>query len=169
MNNYEVIFESENILYVKLSENLIDDYLKMVNDPDISKFISHHPKKYSYEDEQQWVKNQLDKNAICFSMIEKKSSEYIGNIEIMEIKNNIGELGISITKDKQNKHYGYESIKAIIKYGSEKLNLQGMDLNVYDTNLRAIHCYEKVGFIKAGEGKSNGDIHMEFQMNKENL
>ena len=71
MHNYEIIFESENILYVKLSESLIDDYLKMVNDPEVSQFISHHPKQYTYEDEQKWVKNQLDTNAICFSMIEK--------------------------------------------------------------------------------------------------
>ncbi len=31
MGKYDVIFESENIFYVKLSYDLIEDYLKMVN------------------------------------------------------------------------------------------------------------------------------------------
>ena len=30
----EVVFESENIIYVKISESLIEDYLTMVNDID---------------------------------------------------------------------------------------------------------------------------------------
>lgn len=41
-------------------------------------------------------------------MLEKTTGEYIGNIEIMKIENNIGELGISITALKQDKHYGTE-------------------------------------------------------------
>ena len=74
-------------------------------------------------------------------MIEKSTGEYIGNIEIMEIKNNIGELGISITALKQDRHFGTEAIKALLKYAYEELNLDGMELNVYATNPRAIHCY----------------------------
>lgn len=35
MNNYEIIFESENILYIKINESLINDYLIMVNDPEV--------------------------------------------------------------------------------------------------------------------------------------
>lgn len=47
-------------------------------------------------------------------MIEKKTNEFIGNIEIMEINNNIGEIGIAITRKKQDKHLGQEAIKRLI-------------------------------------------------------
>ena len=158
--NYQTVFESENILYVKLNEKLINDYLVMINDPDVANKISHKLRTYTYEDELNWVKLKLQKKAICFSMIEKRTGDFIGNIEIMEINNNIGELGITITPKKQNQHYGTESIKAILKYAYEKLNLDGMELNVYSTNLKAIHCYEKIGFIIEGQGKTDEDIHM---------
>lgn len=46
---YETIFESENILYVKINENLINDYLIMVNDPEVQKGISRKAKIYTYE------------------------------------------------------------------------------------------------------------------------
>jgi len=160
MNNYEMIFESENIIYIKLSEDLINEYLLMVNDIEVAKQISHNIKTYTYEDEIAWVKSKLEENAICYSMIEKKTGAYIGNIEIMNIKNNICELGICITPKMQNKHYGTESIKAILDYGYNTLKLSSFELNVYKTNERAIHCYEKVGFIKQGLGKTEEDIKM---------
>lgn len=160
--NYEVVFESANIYYVKLSEKLINDYLIMVNDPEVASKISHKGHIYAYEEELSWVQSKLEENALCYSMIEKTTGEYIGNIEIMEIENNIGELGISITSSKQNRHYGSEAIKALLKYAYEKLNLDGMDLNVYKTNSRAIRCYENVGFVIDGVGKTEEDLHMKI-------
>lgn len=159
---YEIVFESENIYYVKLDEKLVNDYLIMVNDPNVASKISHKIRTYTYEQEVNWLKSKLEENALCFSMLEKSTGEYIGNIEIMEIENNIGELGISITASKQDKHYGTESIKALLKYAYEELNLDGMELNVYATNPRAIHCYEKAGFIRDGMGKTEEDIHMKI-------
>lgn len=158
--NFQTVFESEHILYVKLNENLINDYLIMINDPDVANKISHKIRTYTYEDELSWVKLKLQEKAICFSMIEKSTGDFIGNIEIMKINNNIGELGIIITPKKQNQHYGTESIKALLKYAYEKLNLDGLELDVYATNLKAIHCYEKIGFIIDGQGKTDEDIHM---------
>lgn len=152
--------ESENIIYVKVSENLIDEYLLMINDVEVQNKISHTLKKVTKEKELEWIESKLKNNSIIFSMLEKKTNKYIGNIEIAHIVNNIGELGITITPTMQNKHYGTEAIKRIIKYSFEQLGLDGLELNVYSTNPRAIHCYENVGFIKNGVGKTEDDIHM---------
>lgn len=160
MSEYDIVFDSDNIVYVKLSENLIGDYLKMVNDPNVAKMISKKNRIYTYEQELEWVKKKLAENACIFSMIEKITGEYIGNIEIMHQNNNIGEIGIFITANKQDKHYGTESMKRIIEYGYNELKLDGFELNVYSTNPRAIHCYEKVGFVNIGVGKTEDDIHM---------
>ena len=117
------VLESERIRYVKVSDELIDDYLMMINDPDVSKFIQKNPRVFSYEEEQKWVMEQLEKENIIFSMIEKQTGEFIGNIEITDIKNKIGELGISITSKKQNQHYGTEAMKTIIEYGFNSLKI----------------------------------------------
>ena len=55
------------------------------------------------------VKEKLNEDATIFSMIEKETNEYIGNVEIMKIIENVGEIGITITPLKQNKHYGQEA------------------------------------------------------------
>lgn len=160
---YEIVFESEHIYYVKVNKNLINDYLNMINDKDVQKFISKKEYTITYDSELEWVNKKLDNKEIIFSMIEKETGKFIGNIGIEDINNNIGELGISITRDMQDKHYGTESIKALIEYAYNVLKLEGMELNVYSTNPRAIHCYENVGFIKDGIGKEPDDIHMSLK------
>lgn len=161
MEKYKKVFESENIYYIKLNKTLIEEYLKMINDPEVSNKISHNPKTFTYEKELNWININLENNALIFSMIEKKTNEFIGNIEIMHIDDNkIGEIGICITATKQNQHYGTEAMQAIMKYGYEEMGLKGIELNVYKTNPRAIHCYEKVGFVQDGTGKTEEDIHM---------
>lgn len=135
----------------------------MVNDPEVQKGICRKAKIYTYEQELEWVKEKLNEDKAIFSMIEKETNEYIGNVEIMKIIENVGEIGITITPLKQNKHYGQEAMKSIINYALNIMNLENVDLNVYKTNPRAIHCYEKVGFIRDGVGKTEEDIHMIYK------
>lgn len=67
---YEIVFESENIYYVKLDEKLIDDYLIMVNDPKIASEISHKIRTYTYEQELNWLKSKLEENALCWKKLQ---------------------------------------------------------------------------------------------------
>ena len=159
---FEVIFESDRIYFIKLTEKLVNDYLNMVNDIEVQKYISHNRKTYTREQEITWIKNKLEKNAIIFSMIEKQTNNFIGNIEITNIENNIGEIGIVITPTQQDKHFGQEAIKTFINYSFNNLKLDGLELNVFNFNHRGIRCYENVGFIKDGQGKSEEDIHMKI-------
>lgn len=108
-------------------------------------------------------KQLLDKNACVFSMIEKETDDFIGNAEIVRADNNIGKIIISVTPLKQDKHYGIETIKSIIKYGYENIKLDGFELNVYKSNHKAIHCYKKLGFTLADNGYTNEDILMKHK------
>lgn len=148
MNDYEIIFESDRIYFIKITEKLLNEYLNMVNDYDVKKYISlsKDENKITKEQELDWIKSKLNSNAVIFSMIEKDTNNYIGNIEIMSINDNKGELGIAITRNMQDRHFGQESIKALLKYAFNKLKLEEVFLKVYDFNLRGIECYKKAGF-----------------------
>ena len=162
------VFESERIDFVKIDPNLVNDYIKMVNDPEIQKFISTIPFTVSFEDEMNWIKEKMESDSIIFSMIEKSTNEYIGNIEMMNIEDNKGELGICITKDKCDKHYGTEAINRFLDYAYNDLNLDEVYLNVHGDNKRAIKCYENCNFIIDAPGRHEGDYHMIHQKEKNN-
>lgn len=160
---YDVVFESERILFVRVNESLVDDYLKMINDEDIQKSISDNRWKLNREQEIEWVKKNLENNTLVFSMIERSTNSFIGNIEIMSINNGVGLIGIAITKDKQNQHFGQEGIKRLYEYAVKDLGLEGLELTCFSTNERGINCYKKVGFIEDGQECEEGNIHMSMR------
>lgn len=145
------IFESERISFVEVSENLIGDYLIMVNDVEnVRRFIGGKQEPYTAEQEISWVRGKLENKEPVFSMIEKESGDFIGNIELMDVTGPEGELGIAITAKKQNKGFGTEAILALISYGMVQLGLQRITLRTRFFNSRAIHVYEKCGFREYG-------------------
>ena len=121
MENLKLIFQSENIYYVKMSEYLLKEYLKIYNNIEIKKLL--FKKIFNKNQIVSWVNKQInDKNAHIYSMIEKETNEYIGNFEIIIKKDNVGEILLSIIPEKQNRHYGTESIKAMINYVTKEFN-----------------------------------------------
>lgn len=159
--NMKQIFESQNIRFVEVSEDLIADYLTMVNDYDhVNRFLGGSRKTYTEEQEKEWVRRKLEEEAVVFSMIEKSTGEFIGNIELMDVTETSGELGIAITAAKQDLGLGTEAIRALIRYGTETLGLQRIGLKAFPGNSRAIHVYEKCGFREYD--RTDNDVCMEI-------
>lgn len=160
---YQIVFESERINFVKVSEGLVDDYLKLINDEDVQKEISDRRWTITKEQELEWIKKNLENNNLVFSMIEKSTNEFIGNIEIMSINNNVGLLGIVIKKEKQNMHFGQEGIKRLYEYAVNDLGLEGLELTCFNNNERGINCYKRVGFVEDQQKCEDGNIHMSMR------
>lgn len=145
--NREIVLESDNIYYVNISYDLIDEYLKMFNNPNIKNFITADPKPYTYENRFMCVKEALETDTlIILSMFDKKSGRFIGNVDFDNITSNNAEIGIVINEEFQNNHYGWEALKRFIDYGFNDLKLEEIYLGVYSNNDRAVHLYEKLGF-----------------------
>ena len=156
-----VIFESENINYVRPSFDLVPEYLEMVNDiENVARFIGDRRESLTEKDEIDYIKNKMDNNATMFSMIEKKTNKFIGNIEFFNRVFEEAEWGIVITTKMQNKGYGREALMRSVEYGFNELGLNRIYLSVYADNPRAIHVYEQCGFKEFK--RDDVDIFMEI-------
>ena len=154
-----ILFQSDRIDFVAVTEGLIPDYLEMVNDYEhVAKLISDRIKTYTTEDEQRWVRKKLEERALVFSMIERSSGMFIGNIELMDPKEGSAELGIAITAKKQDQGFGKESIGRILLHAFDELDLDQVTLRVFPGNKRAIHVYEACGFLEYN--RSETDVYM---------
>ena len=141
------VFSSEHIDFVEVSEQLIGDYLAMVNDyENVQRFIGDRTEPYTEEQEVRWVSGKLEEKAPVFSMLERESGAFIGNIELMDVKDGVGELGIAVTAAMQDRGFGTEAVRAITEYGLERLGLHRVFLRTSPENARAIHVYTKCGF-----------------------
>lgn len=159
------IFETENIKFIELTESLVEDYLSMINDVNVARLLGR-TKTVTEEGELNWIRMNLEEKAPVFSMIEKNSGKFIGNIELMDVHDAEAELGITITASMQDKGYGTESVPAIVDYGMKELNLKRIFLRVFPDNLRAIHVYEKCGFREYG--RTEEDVLMEIMITDDN-
>ena len=156
-----VIFESENINYVRPSFDLVPEYLEMVNDIDnVARFIGERSEPLTEQQEIDYIKNKMDNKATMFSMIEKGTNRFIGNSEFFNRVFEEAEWGIVITTSMQNKGYGTEALKRSVEYGFNELGLTRIYLGVYANNPRAIHVYENCGF-KEYE-RNDIDVFMEI-------
>ena len=62
-----------------------------------------------------------------------------------------GEPGIFVgRKDVWGRGFGTDAFRALVRWGVDELNLNRIWVRVYEDNVRAIRCYEKIGFRLEG-------------------
>jgi diamine N-acetyltransferase len=132
-------------------------FVEWVNDPDVTAGL---PIVYpmGLEDENKWfdtISHQsLELHPYVIEIMEDKEWRKIGTCGFHEVdwRNSNAEIGIMIgDKSSWNEGYGTEVIGLLLKIGFETMNLHRIWLRVFATNLGAIRCYEKAGFIHEGE------------------
>ena len=165
----DVIFESDNLNFVRTSMDYINDYLVMINDPVVQDFIFVEPISISYGDEVEWVKSNIS-NDYVYTIVDN-DGKFVGTIDFKDVQTDSAEMGICITPASQDKHYGTEAIKRFICYGFYECGFDVIYLKVFSHNDRAIHCYKKIGFVPydvvKNVKKSNGidvdEIYMKIK------
>lgn len=108
--------------------------------------------------------NSVGAEKLVYKVINKETNTVIGHICLGQIdrKNKSARIGKVLVGDKngRGKGIGQEMIKEILKIAFDQLQLHRVSLGVFDFNISAISCYEKVGFIKEGlqrEVRKKGD------------
>ncbi len=77
----------------------------------------------------------------------------IGSMSLMNVvrKDRQAEVGIAIgDKRYWNQGYGHDAMVLMLRYAFNQLGFQRIYLRVFETNPRAIHSYEKAGFVHEG-------------------
>ncbi|EIT84469.1 aminoglycoside N6'-acetyltransferase [Fictibacillus macauensis ZFHKF-1] len=112
-----------------------------------------------------------DESRYDFAICLKENDQMIGELSILDIDQENKKAGFRIALNSMaltGQGYGTEAIKVILPFVFEELQLNRLQLEVFDHNLRGITAYEKVGFVKEGvlrdslnfEGKYADEIIM---------
>ncbi|HEF1904536.1 GNAT family N-acetyltransferase [Bacillus thuringiensis] len=117
-------------------------------------------------DEQQLEKYIESANTLAFKVVDEETSDVIGHISLGQIDNinksaRIGKVLVGNTK-MRGRSIGKNMMKAVLHIAFDELKLHRVTLGVYDFNISAISCYEKIGFVKEGllrESKRVGETY----------
>lgn len=155
---------------IKLRPLRKEDYSKTLewrNNLELSRMVQSHPFPISDELEIKWYETILTDtgNKSVYFAIENVNQDFIGLVFLNNINwiHRICWFHIIIGEAKaRNKGVGYETMKLIIDYAFNTLNLRKIMLEVLIDNKAAIGLYKKVGFVKEGLLKDqymyNGDV-----------
>lgn len=128
-----------------------DIYIKWMNET-VARSFGQYPLVVSSKSDLNWL-FEPPSHMQRYAIVLLDDDIMIGSISIHNIDHlNRNEfLGIFIgEEDYRSKGYGDESIRLILDYGFNTLNLHNIMLSVSTDNVGGIACYEKVGFREVG-------------------
>jgi RimJ/RimL family protein N-acetyltransferase len=134
----------------------IPRFVAWLNDPEVrAGLLVSLP--LSTADEESWfeamLKRPLEEHPLTIEVRQGDDWLPVGNCGFHNIdwRCRAAEVGIFIgEKSLWNQGYGTEVMRLLLKHGFHTLNLNRIALDVYETNPRAIHSYEKAGFVHEG-------------------
>lgn len=100
-------------------------------------------------------------SGMAFMVVLKAGDRPIGCLGLTNIrwKDRTAEFGICIGEaDCRGRGYGTEATELTLRYAFESLNLNRVQLGVWDFNTAGIRAYEKAGFVREGAMRQYGFI-----------
>ncbi len=134
---------------IEFANSLVDE---RTPDPDFGVILD---RRQDLESESQWLANLLAgiESDRELSVVAEVRGKLVGNSEVRRGSVNDefhhGKLGISVSKGYREQGIGLEMMKTLVEE-SRKAGLKTIELEVFATNPRAVHVYEKVGFRQVG-------------------
>ena len=111
----------------------------------------YHVSEYEHEE---WIKRMAtSSDTKLFLICEKDGGKPIGTVGLKNFNNTVkkAELFISIGDSAfLSGGYGTDAVKTLSEFAFDHLNMHKIAVRVFESNVRAIKCYEKVGFKKEG-------------------
>lgn len=105
------------------------------------------------DDVSKWITfHQNEKNEYLFIIEDLHTNQIIGHVGLYNVDHRIAkaEFAILLSTDCQGKGLGMKASSFMLDFAFKQLNLNKVYLTVLGDNKRAIHLYEKLGFITEG-------------------
>jgi RimJ/RimL family protein N-acetyltransferase len=113
----------------------------------------HEPPKSLQQRETEYDAQQADPDPATVALVIEAEGDVVGDINLFDIdqRNRLASVGISIWRPEHRDHgYGSDALHALLGWAFRQLNLHRVELSVAAQNERAIHVYEKLGFVVEG-------------------
>ena len=127
--------------------------LKFKNDPEVTELLCGFHAGMSAADGAAWLEGLRSHDDELVYVIATTEDACIGHVGLYGIDHRVrsAELEIMVgVKSLWGRGYGKAATRWMIDYGFAQLNLNRIHLSVLDSNARAVHVYESLGFQKEG-------------------
>lgn len=125
--------------------------VKWFSDPHVTRFLGRDA-GITLAEEERWFREYVTRSdEQIFAIV--VDGTHVGNVGLHRVDraHRKADLGILIGEtDLWSRGFGTDAIRAVLRYAFGGLALHKVSLHVLEYNERAIHAYEKVGFVREG-------------------
>jgi ribosomal-protein-alanine N-acetyltransferase len=152
-----LILETDRLLLRPLDFSDAEGMFRLDSNANVHKYLGNNPVK-SIEESNHYIENirnqYLQNGTGRFAVILKDTNEFIGWCGIKFITEpennhvNFYEIGYRLMEEHWGKGYGYESAKAWLDYGFEKMNIKTIYASAHADNVRSNRILRKIGMLQ---------------------
>lgn len=131
-------------------------FVAWFNDPEVQSGLPQCT-PLSMQDEENWFqenqKRKPEERTLSIDVLVENEWRHVGSCGLIEIDTRVrsAELGITIgEKTYWDRGYGSDVLRVFLRHAFETLNLHRLQLRVFESNVRAIHVYQNLGFQEEG-------------------
>jgi len=132
----------------------VDRLYRIRNDWEVTQSLTGFPTGFSRREMKEWIHTiSHAKDRVIWAIAARKSNLCLGHAGLYQIDQRVGkaEFGILIGDRKwQGRGIGRAVTEAVVAYGFRQLHLHKVWLLVLESNRRASHLYESLGFATDG-------------------
>ena len=167
MKNLKKEIYGEKITLRQMQEDNIEEYYMAgfaFEDKQVNKMTGNKV-KFTKEDIENYVKRIVCDDTRYDFLILDKNKNIMGESVINQIDKEINSANFRIVifkSENLEKGMGSEAIKLTVKFAFETLNLNRLELEVFDFNKRAYKAYKNAGFIEEGILRESEFIDNEY-------
>jgi RimJ/RimL family protein N-acetyltransferase len=144
----------ESVILRALEASDLERSYRWMNDPQIVRTLkSRYPMPFHTEAE--WLERAVSQSANerHFAIERKDTRAHIGNASIHDIDSVSRRAGFGLflgEPSSWNRGYGSDSVRTLVRFAFDEMNLRKLRINVFDYNDRAKHVLETIGFVTEG-------------------
>lgn len=145
------MLQGKRVVLRPIEREHLPNYVRWFADPDVLTYFGPYL-PMNLAQEEAWYEGQnVDPSRLNFAV--EMDGQHIGGagFAFVDHRSQHAEVGLFIgEKALWDQGLGQDILTTLVTYGFEQLNLHRIYLRVFAENARAIHAYEKVGFVHEG-------------------
>lgn len=149
-----------------------DDFVRLLNDFEVSRYLSHVPYPYDRGDAETWINKTRQGwqagNAASFAITERNTGTVLGAVGVHQSEDG-NELGYWLGKAFWGRGYASEAIQAIVAFGFRQTDVRLIHAGTHLDNRASSRVLEKAGFRYVGDQICRSAVRDDFPAHRYEL